>query len=203
MRDMTRLQGLKVFLFGQKGTDAQVATIAEGVPQRDQWYRLLNSAGATVSHAYACTCSTEYRTECGPFSWQQENRCPCGTNYRLKSFLERVVTRTRELAGYRAAGLSDNPTPVELEMAKKLKRTVNIKTGPITEEELNAAYNALPYRYANPSEVRNSQPRVIDTWSEKNGASDGDVKYSGSNPGVESLENVAFGDRFAMEKFGR
>jgi hypothetical protein len=203
MRDMTRLQGLKVFLFGQKGTDAQVATITEGVPESNQWYRLLNSAGAVVSHAFVCSCSTEYRSECGPFSWQQEHHCSCGTNYRLKSFLERMVTRNRELAGYRAAGLSDNPTPVELEVAKKLKRTVNIKTGPITEEELNAAYNALPYRYANPSDPRNSQPRVIDVWDERLGASDGDTKYGGSNPGPDTMESIGFGDPLAARFRGR
>jgi hypothetical protein len=67
-------------------------------------------------------------------------------------------------------------------MARQLKRTIKIESGPISKEEIQAAYSRMAHRFANPSTIRNGQPRLIDVNGPELGGSDGDVKYEVADP---------------------
>ncbi|HEV2522709.1 MAG TPA: hypothetical protein VGT24_10050 [Candidatus Acidoferrales bacterium] len=179
-----------------KASEIEYAAIQEGVPPRNQWFRMQGGDGAIVGHVYVCRCATEYKLALGGiFGWQTNYKCGCGQNYCLKSYLEGKVRQARIAAASIAAGLSPHPTAPEIEMAKQLGKKITVKSGPIEDKELQEAYSQLPLRRA----IGNAEstPRFIDTWDEKHGASDGTFKYGGSNPGPEDIADVGFGDPYA------
>jgi hypothetical protein len=188
-----KVAGDRILLLGDKATPAQEVTIWDGPAVPDTWYKLMSNSSETIGHAYCCGGHALYPHHGGLFEDETEHTCGCGRKYQLKSYLERLAKRAREVAAYRAAGLSDNPTLVDLEMARKMKKTVDVKTGPISKDELKAAYATLAFRHANPSGVHSGQPRVIET-----DGSSGVVEYTGNAPGTTDLSGgMAFMDPMA------
>jgi hypothetical protein len=183
-----------------KGSDVEFAAIQEGVPNRNQWYRLQGGDGAIIGHVYVCRCASELKLALGGiFGWQTNYKCGCGQEYCLKTFLELKARQARIAAASIAAGLSPRPTPPELEMAKQLGKKINVKSGPIEDKELQQEYAQLPFRRATGN--AEPTPRILDSWDPANGASTGEVDYNGSNPGPENFAAVSgFSDPFSMGK---
>src|SRR5258708_11240183 len=183
MRDMSRLMGLKVFLFGQKDSEALVATLSTGVPTRDTWYRMVHANNKTIGHGYCCTCGTFYADalDGSLFNLEADRWCGCGQRIRIKEWLEKEAKRIYYVDQCLKAGLREDPTAVEIEMARKLGKDIKPHSGKITDEDLKKAYQRMPHRFANPSTIRNAQPRVVDVNDPKRGGSDGSVIWEGSN----------------------
>jgi hypothetical protein len=185
---------LRFFPLGRnKASEIEYAAIQEGVPSRSQWYKMTGSDGHTViGHIYVCRCATEMKPPMGGiFAWTGTYKCGCGQEFCLKTFLEEKARRARVVAACVAAGLSPNPTPTEIELSNQLGKKITVKSGPLTERELYQAYEGLPFRMASNALPK---PPFIDTWDEKHGGSNGEVKYSGANPGPEDIADVGFGD---------
>jgi hypothetical protein len=193
--DDVRNASLKFWPLGRnKASQIEYAAIQEGVPPRDQWFKMQASDGQIIGHIYVCRCATEMKLALGGiFGWQTAYRCGCGQDYCLRSYLERKAQQARVAAASIAAGLSPNPTAPELEMARQLGKKINVKAGPIEDKELQEAYAFLPMRSATGLTSQN-QPRVLDSWDEKNGASSGVYEYSGANRGPETISEIGFGD---------
>ena len=180
-----------------KASEIEYAAIQEGVPPRNQWFRMQASDGSISGHVYVCRCATEMKLALGGiFGWQTNYKCGCGQEYCLKSYLEGKARQARIAAASIAAGLSPHPTAPEIEMARQLGKKINVKSGPIEDKELQEAYSQLPFRRAFGN--GESGPRLIDSWDPKHGASTGEVGYNGSNPGPETFEDISgFADPFS------
>jgi len=150
--------------------------------RRNQLIRITSSDGFQVAWDYICPNGHQNRI---PVLYR-DRKFPCQVckiEFSVKAVIESLIRQARGEA---------NRT-----------RTANIaEARPITSDEFDVAVASLPSLC--PSQV--SAPgneRFKDTWDPKNGASSGEYTYSGSNPGVEGLENVSFADPFAMKQFGR
>ncbi len=165
MRNTTFFQGLRVFLFGSKTEDTVVAALETGVPKRNTWYKAVNAAGAIVGHVFVCN---------------------CGTEYPLESWLLEEVKKSRVREACVKAGLSENPTPAELALAKELGKEIQVDDGEIHDDEIQSAYRRMTHRSPNAFRMtRPGGPQVLDVNGPKlNGGKEatGEVIYEPWNP---------------------
>jgi hypothetical protein len=188
---------------GQSTREADYNTIVAGVPGKNQWYKMLGGDGRTITgHRYVCICGADVSLPGDIFAWESVYECNSKHRICLKSFLEAMAQGVRKEAACVAVGIPARPTALELDQSKALGKKIKVKDGPIEKEELQAAYAKLPVRQDTSSAAQNG-PLVLDTWDEKNGASDGQYKYSGSNPGPDSVADLSFGDPHSHKQFGR
>src|SRR6266851_3647557 len=104
-----------------KASEVEYAAIQEGVPPRNQWFRMQGGDGSITGHVYVCRCATEMKLALGGiFGWQTNYKCGCGQEYCLKSHLEGKARQARIAAASIAAGLSPHLTAPEIEMARQL-----------------------------------------------------------------------------------
>jgi hypothetical protein len=180
------LMGNKMkFGTGVRSGDFQAMLLPTEAPaelRHNQLIRVTSSDNLQIAWDYICP--KGHLNRIPVLYWDRKFPClVCKLEFSVKAVIESLIRQARAGANH--------------------TRTANIAVErPITSAEFDVAIASLPDIC--PSQV--SAPgneRFKDSWDPKNGASTGDTEYNGSNPGVESMESLSFGDPHSMKKFGR